>query len=255
MNKLFLIINTLFLSLFIVGGKSYGWGFSKNKDHKQPYIGIYEEEINDTNSFYVGDKDDKKVYLTFDAGYDNGNLIKILDILEEKNVNGIFFVTGDFLSRFSDLTIEINKRGHIVGNHIWSHKNITSLSKTQIEEELKKVETKYYELTGEQMQKYFRPPAGVFNKESLNVIKENGYTTLFWSIAYKDWDTNNQTNIEKSVNSVIENLHNGAIILLHTVSNANVDALPIIIDKIREEGYEICNINELYINDENLILN
>ena len=153
------------------------------------------------------------------------------------------------------MTIEINKRGHIVGNHTWSHKNITSLSKTQIEEELKKVETKYYELTGEQMKKYFRPPAGVFNKESLNVIKENGYTTLFWSIAYKDWDTNNQTNIDKSVNSVIENLHNGAIILLHTVSDANVDALPIIIDKIREEGYEICNINELYINDDILTLN
>ena len=255
MNKLFLIINTLLLSLFTINSNSYGWGFSKNKDHKQPYIGIYEEEIKDTNSFYVGNNDEKKVYLTFDAGYDNGNLIKILDILDDKEVEGTFFVTGDFLNRFSELTIEINKRGHIVGNHTWSHKNITSLSKDEIENELLKVENKYYELTGEKLNKYFRPPAGVFNKNSLNVIKDNGYTTLFWSIAYKDWDTNNQSNIDVSVNSVIDNLHNGAIILLHTVSDSNVLALPIIIDKIREEGYEISSINELYINSNDFLLN
>ena len=96
MNKVFLIINTIFLSLFAVSGKSFGWGFSKNNNHKQPYIGSYAQEIEGTNSYYVGDCNSKKVFLTFDAGYDNGNLIKILDILDEKEVEGTFFITGDF---------------------------------------------------------------------------------------------------------------------------------------------------------------
>ena len=253
MNKLFLIINTVFLSLFTVGGNSYGWGFSKNKDHKQPYIGAYADEIKDTNSYYVGDVNKSKVYLSFDAGYDNGNLIKILDVLQEKDVEATFFLTGDFLERFSDLVIEINNRGHVVGNHTWSHKNITKLSSMEIEEEIQKVENKYYEITGEKINTYFRPPAGVFNKNSLMEIKKLGYSTIFWSIAYKDWETNKQGNINNSVNSVIDNLHNGAIILLHTVSNDNVDALPLIIDKIREEGYDIESINKLFYDENKLI--
>ena len=98
------------------------------------------------------------------------------------------------------------------------------------------------ELTNTKISSYFRPPAGVFNKESLNTIKELGYYTIFWSVAYKDWETNKNGNIDESVASVVDNLHNGAIILLHTVSNENVKALPIIIDKIREEGYAVTAI-------------
>lgn len=250
MNKFFILLSTIMLSFVNVSQKSYGWGFSKNSNHMQPYIGKYLEEIENTNSYYVGDKDKKQVFLTFDAGYDNGNLIKILDILDEKEVEGTFFITGDFLNRFSDLVIEINNRGHIIGNHTWSHKNITKLSDDEIREELNKVENKYKELTGEEIDSYFRPPAGVFNNRSLNVIKNNGYSTIFWSIAYKDWETNKEGNVNKSVSSVIDNLHNGAIILLHTVSNENVEALPIIIDKIKEEGYEIVSLNNLFINQD-----
>ena len=253
MNKLFIILSTIFLSFVNVNSNSFGWGFSKNKNHKQPYIGKYLDEIKDTNSYYVGDENIKKVYLTFDAGYDNGNLEKILNTLKEKDVQATFFITGDFLNRFSDLTIKINNDGHLIGNHTWSHANITKLNKDDIFNELKKVEHKFYEITGDKIDPFFRPPAGVFNNRSLNVIKEYGYNTIFWSIAYKDWETNKTKDINVSVNSVIDNLHNGAIILLHTVSNENVIALPIIIDKIREEGYEIASLNDLVIPNYNLI--
>ena len=254
MNKILIFLSTIFLSIIPVSTKSYGWGFSKNNNHTQPYIGKYKEEIEGTNSYYVGDENEKCVYLTFDAGYDNGNLIKILDILDTKEVTATFFLTGDFLERFSDLTIEITRRNHIVGNHTWSHKNITSLSETELENDRKKVEKKFYELTGKKINNYFRPPAGVFNKNSLTTVKNLGYNTIFWSIAYKDWDTSNQTNTNKSIESVVNNLHNGAIILLHTVSDSNVKSLPIIIDKIREEGYEIKSLDSLIYNCENYIL-
>lgn len=251
MNKIFILLN-LFFSLVPVTSKSYGWGFSKNKNHEQPYIGIYSEEIKDTNSYYVGNKDKKEVYLTFDAGYDNGNMIKILDVLDEKNVKGTFFITGDFLERFSDLVIDINDRGHIIGNHTYSHKNITCLSKDELINDVKKVEEKYESLTGDKIDNYFRPPAGVFNNESLKTIKQLNYNTIFWSIAYKDWETNNQGNIDNSINLIIDNLHNGAIILLHTVSDSNVKALPVIIDKIREEGYIIKGLDNLILDQYNL---
>lgn len=253
MNKFLILLSTIMLSFVKVSQTSYGWGFSKNNNHIQPYIGKYQEEINDTNSYYVGDKEKKEVYLTFDAGYDNGNLEKILNVLKEKDVQGTFFITGDFLNRFSDLVIKINDDGHIIGNHTWSHKNITKLSSEEIENELLKVEKKFEEITGDKIDKYFRPPAGVFNKSSLNTIKDNGYNTIFWSIAYKDWETNKKGDVNYSVDSVIDNLHNGAIILLHTVSRENAEALPIIIDRIREEGYSIKSLNNLFINDLNLL--
>ena len=253
MNKFLIILSTIFLSFVNVVKTSYGWGFSKNNNHTQPYIGKYSDEIKDTNSYYVGDENIKKVYLTFDAGYDNGNLEKILNILKDKNVQATFFITGDFLNRFSDLVIKINDDGHLIGNHTWSHADITKLNKDGIYNELKKVEDKFNEITGDNIDCYFRPPAGVFNNSSLKLISELGYNTIFWLVAYKDWETNKKLNIEYSINSVINNLHNGAIILLHTVSEENVEALPIIIDKIRENGYERASLNDLVIPKNDLI--
>jgi len=233
-----------FLILPFVSISSYGWGFKRNTDHLPPDIGKYADEISGTNSFYVGSTSEKVVYLTFDAGYDNGNMEKILQTLKEKDVSSTFFVTGDFLVRQSELTKKIVENGHIVGNHSWSHKNITNLSREELTQELKKVEQKYNELTNQEMIKFFRPPAGDFDKQSLNIVKELGYTTFFWSIAFKDW-LNEEKGREYSYNSVVDNLHNGAIILLHTVSKDNLAALPDIIDGIREQGYVIKNLDYL----------
>ena len=227
MIKFLICLSSMFLSTASISNACYGWGYSKNDDNIRPYIGKYEEELRDTNSFYVGNENDKVVYLTFDAGYDNGNMI-------------------DFLNRFEDLVIEINNRGHIIGNHTWSHKNITKLNKEELENDVLKYENKLKEIIKSDVDYFFRPPEGLFNKKSLNYIKQLGYNTIFWSVAYKDWDTNNQNGMDKAVNSVIKNLHNGAIILLHSVSKDNVKALPVIIDKIIEEGYEIKTLYNLF---------
>lgn len=244
MKKILLIVFMLVsISLPSVHAGSYGWGFKRNSDHEQPDIGIYAQEIEGTSSYYVGPKDEKIVFLTFDAGYDNGGLMKILDVLDEKNVKSTFFVTGDFIERESELLMEIIWRGHLVGNHTWSHKDITKLSEEELEDELRKVEAAYEGLAFSPLPKLFRPPSGQFNKQSLLRVQKLGYKTFFWSLAYKDWLTDKQQGEDYAYRSVMDNLHNGAIILLHTVSEDNCRALGKIIDGIRNEGYTIANLD------------
>ncbi len=241
MKKLF--VSLLSCLLFVgISVNAYGFGFKKNNNHQRPDVGIYASELAGTDSYYVG-SDEKVIYLTFDAGYDNGNLIKILDILDRKNVLSTFFVTGDFLERNSDLAKEIDTRGHIVGNHTYHHKNITKISEDSLRNEVKLLEDKYRSLTNKEMVKVFRPPEGQFNKASLTVLKDMGYKTFFWSIAYDDWNTKSQKGGDYGYKKVMDNLHNGAIILMHTVSSDNVECLERVIDDARSQGYEFRNLN------------
>lgn len=235
---------TIFFTSTYVKSYASGWGFRKNNNHTVPDIGKYQHDIEGTNSFYVG-PDEKSVYLTFDAGYDNGVLVKILDVLKEKNVKASFFLTGDFIKRFDDLTLRIVDDGHIACNHSYSHKKITKLSKEELKLDLEKLETEFYNLTNTHMVKYFRPPEGEFNRGSLENVQSLGYKTIFWSIAYVDWDTKKQSGVDYCVKTVMDNLHNGAIILMHSVSSSNQEALPIIIDKIIQEGYTFKTVLDL----------
>lgn len=251
MKKVLMIIcvfSLLSLSLPIISAKSYGWGFKPNDDHRTPEIGVYAREIEGTSSYYVGDTNEKAVYLTFDSGYDNGNLAVILDVLSQKKVRAAFFVTGDFVTRESALLQRMAADGHIVGNHTWSHKHITALSFRELQDEIGKVEDAYTRITNREMMKFFRPPAGEFNREALLNIQKLGYSTIFWSLAYKDWDTRNQRGRDYAYSNVIDNLHNGAIILMHSVSRDNTEALPLIIDEIRNRGYRIQTIEKLAAN-------
>lgn len=240
-----LVLFTIFFFSTAINIDAAGWGFSKNPHHKTPEIGRYKKLIEGTSSYYVGDTTNKVVYLTFDAGYDNGQLDKILDTLKEKGVCASFFLTGDFVERFESLTCRISDEGHIVCNHSYGHKRIQNLSKTELKEDLDKLSNAYYELTGKKMSNYFRPPEGEFSKEALLNVQELGYKTVFWSIAYKDWDVNNQPSNEVAVNSIVDNLHNGAIILLHTVSTANSNSLGDMIDEIRNQGYTFKTVLDL----------
>lgn len=245
--KKFIIGLFVFIFMFLISPKTfaYGWGFSKNSQHLSPEIGFYKEEIKETDSYYLGNTNEKEIYLTFDAGYDNGVLSGILDILKEKNVKSTFFVTGDFLTREKELVKRIVNEGHIIGNHTWNHKNITKISKDELKEELEKVEKEYYNITGKEMIKFFRPPEGEFNKEALINLKNLGYKTFFWSIAYKDWDTNNQRGGDYGYKMIMDNIHNGAIVLLHTVSKDNLECLPKVIDQLKNDGFLIKNLNEM----------
>lgn len=245
--KKFYYILLLLLTLLMINKtdvSAYGFGFKKNYEHRQPEIGRYNEEIAGTNSYYVGEKNLKNIYLTFDVGYDNGTLSKILDVLKEKEVKATFFVTGDFLEREEELVLRIVNEGHIVGNHTYDHKNITKLSQEALETQIKKIESKYKDITGKEMEHYFRPPEGEFNKESLMKVSELGYKTFFWSIAYVDWNVNNQKGENYCYENIMNHLHNGAIILMHTVSSDNASALSRIIDDSRSKGYTFKNLNE-----------
>lgn len=239
-----MVMFTIFFTSTYITSYASGWGFRRNNDHQVPEIGKYQQEISGTDSFYVG-PDEKSVYLTFDAGYDNGILPKILDTLKEKNIKASFFITGDFVKRFPELTKRIVDEGHLACNHSYSHKKISTLSLSDLEKDLTKLEDEFYNLTGTKMVKYFRPPEGEFSRVSLLNVKSLGFKTIFWSIAYKDWDTKNQNGVDYCVKTIMDNLHNGAIILMHSVSSSNQEALPTVIDKITQEGYTFKTVNEL----------
>lgn len=236
---------TIFLSIFAVDVSAAGWGFRKNNNHVKPEIGKYEEMIKGTSSFYVGDESKKEVILTFDAGYDNGQLDKILDVLNEKKVKASFFVTGDFVKRFPKQTLRLANEGHVVCNHSYSHHRIQTMSIDELEKDLGKLEDAYFALTNKQMVKYFRPPEGEFDRASLLNIQTLGYKTVFWSIAYRDWDVNRQLDCNEATKKIVDNLHPGAIILLHSVSKANSESLGTIIDAILENGYTFTTVLSL----------
>lgn len=242
---IFLCLFTTIFSLKSINVEAAGWGFSKNPNHQTPEIGKYKKMIDGTSSYYVGDENQKVVYLTFDAGYDNGELEKILKVLKEKKVKASFFITGDFVKRFGNLTIMMANDEHIICNHSYSHRKIQTLSKTELKSDLEKLEDAYTSLTNRKLAKFFRPPEGEFSREALQNVQSLGYKTVFWSIAYRDWDTRKQQSVETAVKSVVDNLHNGAIILLHTVSSTNSESLGLIIDEINKQGYTFKTVLDL----------
>lgn len=242
-------IFVLFFMLFLGVKKTeaYGFGVKKNSENKQPDIGIYKGIIESNGGLYVGSNDSKKIYLTFDCGYENGFTSKILDVLKEKNVNATFFLTGHYIDSARDLVLRMRNEGHVLANHSNLHKDITKISEEEIKKEILDLDIKYHNLTGSHLTKFFRPPAGNFDNKSLAVVNKLGYTSLFWSVAYKDWNHSNDPSF--AVKQISDNIHNGAIILLHAVSDANSKALATIIDTLRIKGYEFTSTLELLPNN------
>ena len=240
MKKLLLLF--LFTNISLI---NFGWGFTRNHNHTTPDIGTYRTEISNTKTYYVGNTNQNDVYLTFDVGYDNGNLSKILDILESRQVRATFFLTGDFVNRYEELVVRLSLSNHLICNHSYAHKSITKLTKEELKQDISKLESKYNEITGKRLSPYFRPPAGDFNKDSLKNVNDLGYVNVFWSMAWVDWYTDNQKGAKYSFDSYVKNLHPGAIVLLHSVSESNKDALNDIIDYTINNGYSFKTIDEI----------
>ena len=241
----FLLCILFITNLFTVNG----WGYKKNETHTTPDIGKYYEIIKDTKSYYVGNTNEKIIYLTFDVGYDNGNLEPILETLANYNVKATFFITGDFVKRFPLLVTKLSLSDHLVASHSYDHLNITKVSKERLKEDLDKLKSTYSSLTNKELSNYFRPPEGCFTKDSLLYVNSLGYKNIFWSVAWVDWNPNKQLGKEYSYNSYVNNLHNGAIVLMHTVSSSNKEALPSIIEYSLNNGYHfetVDKIKELY---------
>ncbi|WP_152393519.1 delta-lactam-biosynthetic de-N-acetylase [Paenibacillus guangzhouensis] len=228
-------------------GNPYHFGFKKSKNHQS--ASIQEEGFKDIlvrhSSIFLGDVTKKELYLTFDNGYENGFTPKILDILKEHKVPAIFFVTGHYVKEEPELIKRMVAEGHLIGNHSWSHPDMSQISNAKLREELDKVKSEVQQLTNQKPMTYLRPPRGIFNERILQASKELGYTSVFWSIAYKDWDTNAQRGWKYAYDSVMNQLHPGAVILLHSVSRDNTMALGAILTEAKRQGYEFKSLDQL----------
>ena len=198
--------------------------------------------------FIKADPTKKEIYLTFDNGYENGFTEKVLDVLNKEQVPAAFFVTGHYLESAPDLVKRMAKEGHIVGNHSWTHPDLTRVSDERILEELEKVRKKTEELTGNKTMKYLRPPRGIFSERTMAIAKKQGYTHVFWSLAYVDWKTDQQKGAQYAYDNIMKQIHPGAVILLHTVSKDNADALERVIQDLKKQGYTFKSLDDLKIN-------
>lgn len=227
------------------------WYCKREKDHKTPLMPPEFSFISELNAYSYDklhtsyNEEEKVIYLTFDAGYENGNVAKTLDVLKEENVTAAFFILGNLIERNTDLVLRMANEGHLVCNHTYSHKSMTSMNEEELLSELKKLEDTYTEKTGLTMPKYYRPPEGKFSKESLETISKAGYKTIFWSFAYADWDNNKQPSQEKALQKLKDNLHNGEIMLLHPTSSVNAEILSEFIKFAKSEGFKFAGIDEL----------
>lgn len=225
--------------------EAFGWYTKPSVDGKRPSMPSEGSYIEENGGIFLGE-DDKVLYLTFDAGYANENVEKILDTLKEKDVKGSFFLNGGIFKYESDVVKRISDEGHLVCNHTENHKNLSKISDfEQYKYEVEKLAERYKELCGKDIAKFLRPPEGEINQTAMEYNKKLGYKTVFWSIAYADWDNNNQMSAQKAVNTVISRTHNGAIVLLHPTSKTNAQILGTLIDKWREMGYSFKTLDAL----------
>lgn len=223
------------------------WWFIRKKDHSPsgsgegfpiaPYSAYYRDA-------HVTDED-KVVYLTFDCGYENGFTPTILDTLTEKGVKAMFFVTKDFVMKNPEYVKRMKEDGHLVGNHTVRHLSSPSLTPEELAEELSEVAKTMYELTGYQIDPFFRPPMGEYSERTLKVTQDMGYASIFWSIAYYDYDVNDQPGKAYVVDHFNTYHHNGTIVLMHNVSESNTQALGEVIDNLKAEGYRFAELTEI----------
>ncbi len=219
-----------------------GWGFRKMQPRPE-FTAEQTGEMETYGCYYMGDENEKTLYLTFDEGYENGYTGHILDVLKEKQVPAAFFVTGPYLRTEGELIARMLDEGHIVGNHSINHPSLPDLSPQEIEEELYGLDLLLYEGYGRHM-KYLRPPRGEYSTATLDITTRMGYTNVFWSVAYVDWQTDSQQGAQHALDSVLPQLHSGAVILLHAVSADNAAAMAGLIDAARAQGYVFKSLDE-----------
>lgn len=215
-----------------------GYGITPDADPGAP------ELLEKYGGKYIGDTSKNIIYLTFDEGYENGYTSKILDVLRENNVKAVFFITGPYLSEHQDLVRRMVEEGHIVGNHSIHHPSLPSLDDKTLEEEILGLDRAFFEKFGKHMQ-FLRPPKGEYSERTLAITQKLGYVNLFWSFAYDDWHRDKIRGAQYAYDKVMNNLHNGEVMLLHAVSKDNADALDMIIKGARSRGFEFGDPAEL----------
>ena len=223
------------------------WGLSFPEPGKSPTAPADGATLRQYDAAFMGNTEEKVLYLTFDAGYENGHTEAILDTLEKHNVKAAFFLVGNYVNRNGDLVRRMVEEGHIVGNHTMSHPNMSAISdEAAFRAELEGLEGLFKDTTGKELPKYYRPPQGIYSEANLRMAKELGYKTVFWSLAYGDWDNDNQPQEDAAIQRLLSRTHNGAVILLHSTSKTNAAILDRLLSKWEEMGYRFETIDKLF---------
>lgn len=229
----------------VFAGRGFGWYCMRKKDHARPVCEPEMAFISEHSGYFIGgDPDDKVLYLTFDAGYENGNVRRIVEVLDSHGAKGAFFVLENFIEKNEELVRKMRDGGHFICNHTCRHKDMSKTNGAEFEAELLALEDVARE-HGIELKKYYRPPEGRFSEENLIKAEQMGYATVFWSVAYADWDNNKQPPTEKAMRLLLENTHNGAVILLHPTSKTNADILDALLTAWENDGYRFGTLDEL----------
>ena len=222
------------------------WGLSFQEEGQAPDAPAGVRQLREYDAWFLGDTQEKVLYLTFDAGYENGYTETILDTLAAHDVKAAFFLVGDYLERNADLVRRMVAEGHIVGNHTANHPDMSKLTDPEaFAAELTQVEGQFQQITGKELPKYYRPPQGIYSEENLKMAQQLGYKTVFWSLAYADWDNNAQPSHSFALNKLLSRTHNGAVILLHSTSRTNAEVLDTLLSRWKEAGYRFDTLDQL----------
>ena len=240
----------LVLSIRLIFGgalETGNWGLSFQSEGSAPIGPANSATLAKYDAAYLGDTAEKVLYLTFDAGYENGCTAKILDVLKSHRVPAAFFLVGNYIEKNADLVRRMVEEGHIVGNHTMHHYDMSKLStKEAFSKELTALETLFQETTGKELPKYYRPPQGIYSKDNLLMAKELGYHTVFWSLAYMDWNNDAQPTAEEAYAKLLPRIHDGAVVLLHSTSQTNAAILDDLLTRWENMGYTFAGIDQLF---------
>ena len=242
------LYQTRFGPVVVTSTEVTDWGLSFPTPGQPPVGNASSQELEALSARYLGDVSQPVIYLTFDAGFENGNTAAILDALKKHNASAAFFLVGNYLETAPDLVQRMVAEGHIVGNHTMSHPDMSQISDpAAFQKELEGVENLYQKITGQEMSKFYRPPQGKFSLENLKQAQELGYTTCFWSLAYVDWYSDNQPSKEQAFDKLLPRIHNGAIVLLHSTSATNAQIMDELLTKWEQAGYRFGKLTDLQI--------
>ena len=221
-----------------------GHWFGSNTDQPKRFQQQYESK--GWPALTIDTKTTEKVlYLTFDCGYENGQTAKFLDVLKEKDCKGAFFLTLEFVLERPDITARMIEEGHIVGNHSSYHPDFSKITRERMGKELQRWEN-YLRINFGYTSKYFRYPAGAYSDCAMDLVSSLGYRSIFWSYAFDDYTEGKFPNKDQVFKYVTSRLHPGEVLLMHTLSAGNADALGDIIDYARAQGYEIRTLDQYF---------
>lgn len=224
----------------------WGPGVQVDEDNRTVASDMLQEQYGKYGAYFIAPRDCGKLYLTFDEGYENGFTPAILDVLKEKDVHAVFFVTAPFVKSCPELVQRMIDEGHVVGNHTNHHWNPTQKSLDEAAQDIRDLHDYMLENFNYQMTLY-RPPEGAFSEQTLAMAQQLGYSTILWSFAYADWDPNNQVGYDAALAKTEKFIHEGAIYLLHAVSKDNAEILGQLIDGIRAKGLEVADWDLPYV--------